>query len=263
VRSDVITAHRSYTSVFYWFAALSFVLHVKQSFTALRDNTPAQHSRFYNFVWNTHTYEETTALNRSSTAVYKVLNAISDHPAISVIGWDVLFSALSFTVWSFVRSLDVNDMLKCSALPFLDLPVDSEEHNDEAEEVQVTHGGRHVKFTTEDEIPDHADDVAPISPTKRRGRPPKSTSKVDGVEDSATSTGTLRRSTRRKRTPDDSEDGYVAPSKTAELASTEHGEGAGDVVEGAEAGALAWGLFVLGGLGVISASVLGAEVRAR
>ena len=50
-----------------------------------------------------------------------------------------------------------------------------------------------------------------------------------------------------------------------EAATTEHEEehGAVDVVEGTESAALAWGMMLLGGLGMAAGSVLGAEAISR
>jgi len=57
-------------------------------------------------------------LERSSTAVGKVLGAIGDHPAVSAVGWDVLLSGTSLGLWAADRGLDVQAILSSSALSF-------------------------------------------------------------------------------------------------------------------------------------------------
>ncbi|KAF2756816.1 hypothetical protein EJ05DRAFT_501369 [Pseudovirgaria hyperparasitica] len=245
---DPRIAHRSFTSVFYWFAIASFLLHAKHTVTAIIDNTPESTHTTYYRVWSKLEHQERTTYERSRTAVVRLLNALSDHPAVSVIGWDVLLSALSYSVWAIVRGLDVFDMLKCSAVPFITTPNDKEDSH-------------HVHFKNEnDEEEPVITSTPPISPKRTaRGRPRKSsTASNDG-----------KRSTRSRKSFEHEEDegeAYVPPSGTSEeLASTTHGESHTEeaLVEEAEGAALAWGLFVLGGLGVASAGVLGAEVRGR
>ena len=57
-------------------------------------------------------------VERSSTAVGKVLGAIGDHPAVSAVGWDVILSGLSVGLWAAVRGLDVQGILVSSGLWF-------------------------------------------------------------------------------------------------------------------------------------------------
>jgi hypothetical protein len=61
-------------------------------------------------------------------------------------------------------------------------------------------------------------------------------------------------------------DGEYRPSKAVEeqVDAWDVDEGGeGDAVKETEAAALGWGLFILGGLGAVSASVLGAETSGR
>lgn len=255
---------------------MSVVLYWKQGVTALRDNTPEALAQQSDSLWTRYFHsQQHTALERSRTALTRLLNAISSHPAAAAVGWDVLLSAASLCAWAFVRNLDAADMLKCSAVPWLNLPEDRD--GDESER-----SGRHVAFTDDedDDAASHAltNNVSPpTTPTRsRRGRP-KRAAAPKSEDPPASPTKATRQSTRRRKpaAPEasaaaDDSDGPFVPSGESSKAialsgsTTERGE-AGDeeLVEEAESCALAWGLFVLGGLGAAGASVNGAEVRGR
>lgn len=253
IHSSAQSAHRSYTTVFFWITAGAFVLHGKQTLAALLDNAPPPTDSKYNFLWSLydHSYERSTA-QRTGVAISKILNAVSDHPTVSAIGWDVLLSGASYIAWAFIRGLDVADILKCSAIPWYHSQDDSENREN-----------KHIKQEVE----------PAASPKRKRGARSKKTPAPEPA-----SPVPARRSLRSSRHAPvrheheheheaGSEDEFSSPAtvQSAEVATTAHCEGYGglDVVEDTEAAALAWGLFVLGGLGVVSSSVLGAEVRGR
>lgn len=77
------------------------------------DSTYYRHSLLHPFK-----EEHRSAFNRSSTAVSRVFGAISEHPAVSATGWDVVLSGLSLGIWAAVRGLDIKEMLE-SSVPFL------------------------------------------------------------------------------------------------------------------------------------------------
>jgi hypothetical protein len=110
-------AHSTYTALFRTISAISGLLHVKSSATALFYNTPEsiyyRHSLLRPFK-----EEHRSAFDRGSTAMGRVFGAIGDHPAVTAMGWDVILSGLSLGVWAATRGLDSREMLKSSTLLF-------------------------------------------------------------------------------------------------------------------------------------------------
>jgi len=136
--------YSSYTTLFRTISTISFLLHVKSTGLALVYNTPE--SRYYrhrlvtsepllsrsecvpsrdtlkypNFAITDpefdysllHPFKEEhrSSFDRSTTAIGKVFSAISEHPAISAVGWDVILSGVSIGVWAAIRGLDGNEM---------------------------------------------------------------------------------------------------------------------------------------------------------
>ncbi|KAJ9638248.1 hypothetical protein H2199_006935 [Coniosporium tulheliwenetii] len=209
--------------------------------------------RKYSYIWNSHPETQHSTLYLARVAITRVLGALSDNPAISAVAWDVLLSALSLCLWAVVRGIDVGDML-AATIPF------KAAHKDE----------KHVSFEGEKPRPNGPVDTvtSPSSSKRGRGRPKKDTSTPAApIASSTSSTRELRRSIRHPRpTPsssavsalhgvEDSEEDdsgpYVPPADVAaEVEGLEHeDEGAETVVEEAEAAALGWGLFALGGWG--------------
>jgi hypothetical protein len=118
-----------------------------------------------------------------------------------------------------------------------------------------------------EEIADH---IIVVSPSKRgRGRPKKGASIArDHISSTMSSTGSLRRSARGRtvsQTTNDSvsDDDYI-PTKATQNAVEEFDfDSEEGLAKETEAAALAWGLFSFGGLGAVTAGVLGAESTAR
>ncbi|KAJ9664117.1 hypothetical protein H2201_005357 [Coniosporium apollinis] len=265
--STVHSAHRSSAIIFKSLSVTSFLLHARQTATALLDNSPPPTYRKYSYIWNSHPETQHSTLYLARVAFTRVLGALSDNPAISAVAWDVLLSALSLCLWAVVRGIDVGDMLS-AIVPF------KSAHKDE----------KHVSFEGEKPKPNGPVDTvaSPTSSKRGRGRPKKDTATpATSTAASTTSARELRRSIRHHRTApsssavsalhgvEDSEEDdsgpYVPPADVAaEVEGLEHeDEGAETVVEEAEAAALGWGLFALGGLGVLSAGVCGGEVCGR
>jgi len=117
VNSHPHDTHTTYTTLFRTISTISTLLHFKSSFSAIFHNTPEstyyRHSLLHPFK-----EEYRSALNRGSTALSRVFGAISEHPAISAFGGDVLLSGLSLGIWAAIRGLDPADMLG-SSVPFL------------------------------------------------------------------------------------------------------------------------------------------------
>ena len=110
-------AHSTYTALFRMISVASFLLHGKSTVLALLFNTPDSHYHRHSIL---HPFKQElrTILERSSTAVGKILGAIGDHPAVSVVGWDVLLSGMSLGLWAASRGLDIQAILSSSALSF-------------------------------------------------------------------------------------------------------------------------------------------------
>ncbi|KAJ4288454.1 hypothetical protein N0V90_011689 [Kalmusia sp. IMI 367209] len=249
------SAHRSYARVFYVLSIASFILHWKIFGFALFANTPLKEGSVYDRFKHAVGKGRSTPsrLHEGINNLAQKLKPISIHPAVSVTTSDVFFTSVSLLAWAFIRDLDVETMLENSLFSFL-APRKQEKHVEIAE-------------------PKEEDDDEPVPATtpKKRGRPKKSTLTNGASSSSAASqsTGTLRRSTRRGLRSDfesDAEDAYE-PSSTAtrDINQTET-DGAAiteDIVGPAESTALALFFFFIGGLGQVSASVLGAEVTAE
>ena len=260
-------ARKSYEDVFRVLAFASVGLHIFYTFRALADEAPPHRYFKHNFVWNTHPRESDLKTNsdRAWTTFVTVMSALSNNPVIGQVGWDVLLSALSLCIWTVAHGVDVVTMLRCSCLAWT-LPRPSIPTVDEL---------KAAKSRVADVIDEVKDEItttalaATGSPAKRtRGRPRKTSAAIAKDHVSSDSRAT-RRSTRAGTvtTEDEDEaDGEYYPTKATERQVDtwdidEYGES--DTVKETEAAALGWGLFVLGGLGAVSASVLGAETSGR
>ncbi|KAF2744019.1 hypothetical protein M011DRAFT_480325 [Sporormia fimetaria CBS 119925] len=276
-------AHHAYTKPFYILSVTSILLTWKQFVATLLINTPPPPSYYdlmKNYVTNTNS---TNRLMTGISTTGQKLKIVSGHPAISVTGTDVLFTAISLLVWCFVRQLDVHDVLDNSILRFFD----------------SKRGERHVAFKEEvEELADAKEEEQEVEPPavtpRKRGRPrkhplpgttqasPRATKVLDptpaeasGASASPTPRSALRRSTRRSRKSatdlitDESEvedETYQPPEDVAkEVQQMEMDAVSGpmeleDLVEGGEGTAVGLVNLLVGGLGALAAGVLGAEV---
>lgn len=257
--STIHHAHQSSHSVFSTCSLIAFALHVTSTATALLANSPQPNAdrHLYNHLWSSTPALTTSARLRHSAV--KILGALADHPLVSKIGWDVLLSGLTLLVWAGVRGLNVSDMLRTCGMPGTRGLHDA-----------LGVAKKQVSFlgSDNDGADVDADDadkeepkmwrplqsyVAPESSATtpaRRGRPRKSAAAEEQpVSDNADAARRRMMGSRAER----------------EAAMTEHEEehGAVDVVEGTESAALAWGMMLLGGLGMGAGSVLGAEAISR
>jgi hypothetical protein len=173
---------------------------------------------------------------------------------------DVFFATISLFVWAFVRDLDVGAMLDNSVLSFLSSHK-SEKHVEFGEEPNM----RVLPATESEEL----EELVPVLTPKRRGRPKSSTLTNDIA--SSSNLNALKRPTRRGlRTGEfadaDPDDAYVpsaAAKRDVDQMETDGEIITDDLVGPAESTALALFLGFVGGLGQVSASVLGAEVTAE
>lgn len=230
------SAHKTYITLFQTISVTSAALHLNSSAIALFKNTPD--STFYRrSLLHPFQEEHRSPLDRGTSAVGRVLGAISEHPVVTAVGIDVLLSGLTLGTWAGIRGLDAREML-VSAVPFMK-PV--------AKEIEA------VTSTAQEEAV-KAIQKAEVKPARRRvGRPKKS--ETAEADDSSVSLPT-RRGRSSKKPRDVVDPSYQPHEDVLE-------EGDEDAEEDWEAGALAWGLISAGGLGVGSAAVYGAEVLAR
>jgi hypothetical protein len=114
-------AHSAYTALFRTSSIVSILLHGKSTVLAVLFNTPDSHYHRHSIL-HPFKQEQRSVLERSSTAVGKVLGAIGDHPAVSAVGWDVLLSGMSLGLWAASRGLDVQAILSSSGLLFSGKP---------------------------------------------------------------------------------------------------------------------------------------------
>ncbi|KAG7125830.1 hypothetical protein HYQ45_012472 [Verticillium longisporum] len=227
------------TELFRFVSMATFGLQAKATVLGLIYNAPDahyhRHSKFLPFDKETR-----STLEQTTMAFSKILGSTADHPVVAAAAWDVLLSGVGLAVWAAVRPLDINDILAC-ATPFFknrvleaEAAVDAVGDTDEPSAVVVRSSGRTTRSS--------AASLSPAAETpgpKRRGRPRKIKTEANDVADSA----------------------YI-PSPTESVAII-----AGDQVPQEdldwEATALTWGLNALGGLGLGSSGVFGAECISR
>lgn len=246
-------AHGSYASIFRQLSIAAFLLHFKVFGFALLANTPLQHDSVYDRLKDRiehavgHGRSTPNRLHQGLGNLTQKLKPVSIHPAVSVTTSDVFFVSVSLFVWAFVRDLDVGAMLDNSVLSV----------------VVSRKQAKHVAIDGETSKP------APAATPKRRGRPRKG--ELTDDRPSWTKANELKRPTRRglrsgEFSDGEADSGYVpdaAAQRDVEQTETD-GERVGDEVVGpAESTALALLLGFVGGLGQLSASVLGAEVTAE
>ncbi|KAI9892728.1 MAG: hypothetical protein M1814_001148 [Vezdaea aestivalis] len=210
------------SSIFRFLAVVSLALHVKATAVALIDNTPNSHRHRHSFPFFVPVDEQRSKLERSRTAVGNLFGAISDHPAVTAVGSDVILSSISVMTWSYVRALDSQTLLSF-CIPYYNATVGAIKEN-----VKLVNG-----------------------PKKPRR---KSKSASDAVTEIPAST--TKKTPRRKKAAESDESYTPDDRSSADIAES------GEEITSAEpeSGALAWGLVTLTGLGAAAASVWGADV---
>jgi hypothetical protein len=274
--TSVHQARRAYEDIFRVLAFASFGLHMMRSYHAIIDEAPPHRYLSHNFVWNTHRDEGNTRYQQAWTVLVRVIGALSDNPVISQVGWDVLISVLSLCVWAVAHGVDVTAMLRCSGLLW-SIPTPSIKNGSLVPKSLLN--GSSTKSEVGSVVEEIADGISVASPNKRgRGRPKKTGAAIakDHLSSStppasASATGSLRRSTRNRHTSsmsqasyDSASDGEYVPTQATQDEVDEfdfdNDEG---LAKETEAAALAWGLYIVGGLGAVTAGVLGAESTGR
>lgn len=216
----------TYEKLFKTIAIASLALHAKATVIGLAYNAPDAHYHRHSIHLPFDT-ETRSPWERTTSAFGRILEATSDHPVVRGVGWDVLLSALSIGLWASVRSTDPSSIL-ASTIPFYGRQSsDADESNGDSTKEA---GGK--KAITSGSQTTKSDE--PSTP-RRRGRPRKIKEEDPAYEPTA--------------------------SEAADIAEGDVLPGSGET--GWDSTALAWGLTVLGGLGVGSAGVFGAECIAR
>ncbi|KAE9975720.1 hypothetical protein BLS_002467 [Venturia inaequalis] len=288
-------ARKSYEDIFRALALAAASIHVYFTYQTFVNESPPHKYLQHNFVWNTHSTEQNTWFGRTVGVVGSIAGALSDNPVISQVGWDVLLSAVSLCLWSVVHGVDVSAMLRSSGLTWsLSVPPKVEELP--FIKALPTFGGEsgvsgEVLEKAGDAIEELADtiELSPLPVKARgRGRPRKTSqaiskdhvyahstsSSTQATSGASTSSNSLRKSKRSQHDSqftegngeDDDADATYQPTAATEKEIDHydfdegHEEG---MAKETEAGVLSWGLFVLGGLGMVSAGVLGGESSGR
>jgi len=230
--------YSTYTTIFRTIAAMSALLHLKSTATAILYNAPESHYYRHSLL---HPFKEEhrSTLNRGYTAISRLLGAVNEHPAVAAVGWDVMLSGLSLGIWAAVRGLEPKKMLSSTTffMEHAEAVVEKTEDIIKIEAEKAVH-----KF--ESQIP------------RRRGRAKKSETSTPELPDDITSP--QRRGRVSKKTGEERDDASYQPTESDQFE-----EGDENVEEDTEVGALAWGLISAGGLGYGSASIYGADVTAR
>ncbi|KAM3065687.1 hypothetical protein ACMFMG_011393 [Clarireedia jacksonii] len=224
-------AHASYMKVFRTISTISSLMHLKASGLALFYNTPEQHYYRHNLL---HPIEKVhrSSTDRAVTAIESVLGAVGDHPAVGAAGYDVVISGLSLGIWSAVRGLDGNQILRF-IIPWME---------------KGKQAAKEVKSELENMV--NGTDIS--TPLRRRGRPKKSETPQNSTA------GSRRSKTKKSQAGSEDTAAYTPPSNFNEFT-----EGDEDEDEDWEMAALTWGVISSVGLGAGSAGVYGAEMTAR
>jgi hypothetical protein len=252
-------AYPTYTKLFRKIAVISAILFAKATLTGLWYNLPDSHKHRHSIHIPFDTVRRSN-WERTTSAAGKILGSMSDHPIVSLVGWDVIISVVSLGLWAAVRAMKVEDIL-VSSVPYY--RTDSTTSPEAAVKSMVEDGKqeqldeqpytlRRRGLRTRAGIPDvssskEADDESPLP--KKRGRPRKT--KADPLPEHE----------QQLLEPELVDDETYVPPPEVEA----------DVVEGDqleaedewESAALAWGITALGGLGAASAGVFGGECIAR
>jgi hypothetical protein len=240
VHRSVDEARKYWKPTFVTLALLSTVIHWISFQTALVD-TKQQSTTSRTYLWMKQAQEQRSTGNSTLIATEDIYAGLFDHPATSGPAWDVVLSGISICLWATIRAVDPIDMVRSTVWPW-------------------------ESFSRRQEPVERSDDPPTSPQTKRtRGKGKKATSVSD--EAPAGAPDTLRRKGRRraKDQQSDSEEAFVPSESTADEVARipTDGEHPAGTFQDAEASALAWLYFLIGGVGAAGAAVYGADVRAK
>ncbi|KAH6624792.1 hypothetical protein B0J18DRAFT_457025 [Chaetomium sp. MPI-SDFR-AT-0129] len=284
-------AYPNITKLFNVISGVSALLQAKSTVSALLYNLPGsyKHRHSIKFPFDT---EKRSKWERTATAVEKVLDALTDHPVVAAAGKDVFLSALSLGLWAAVRSTDVRNMLRSlypalssrqpssssanedvkqdgdeSTIKVEPLPEEDETTSTSPPPLSMNLRRRNRKnkasISSIDDLSSQQSQSAPTTKRRGRGRKPKHEPEPEPEPEPEAEAETA------ELEPEIKQERHVSPEdKTYEpTPAVKAAARLGDVVpEGDfdwEPAALAWGLTALGGLGIGTAAVFGAECLAR
>ncbi|KAH6849788.1 hypothetical protein B0I37DRAFT_96914 [Chaetomium sp. MPI-CAGE-AT-0009] len=289
VHSDPRDAYPNITKLFNVISASSALLHARTTLSALLYNLPDSSKHRHSVFMIPIETEKRSKWERTATAIEKVLGSMTDHPAVAAAGKDVLLCTLSLGLWAAVRSTDTTNMLRSlysipkprQLSPSRESPSkppkaepspspDDDGHPTPAPGLGMTlrRRGRSNKGSISSTSSSNApgeDTTAPTvhQPPKRRGRPRKAKPEPEPeleLEPKAEPKLDPEHHEPEREVNGDDKIYEPAPAVQAEV-------GLGDAMPEDdfdwESASLAWGVTVLGGLGLGSAAVLGAECLAR
>lgn len=265
VLSDPRDAYPAITKVFNVISTASALLHAKTTVSALLYNLPGSYKHRHS-IKIPFDVEKRSKWERTATAVEKVLGSITDHPAVAAAGKDALLCALSLGLWAAVRSLDLANMVRSLY----------------SSTFKSSHDASSGPTKTEQSVQQKQEDEEEPAPAagrtrtvRRRGWPVRTAVFNETVTDEVVQPTPKRRGRPRKVKPEPEPEPEPVPEQEEAFEDAEYEPspavradvGLGDILPDDdfdwEPASLAWGLTALGGLGVGSAAVFGAECVSR
>ncbi|KAK3379490.1 hypothetical protein B0T24DRAFT_521171 [Lasiosphaeria ovina] len=258
VYPDPHGVYGTFNKLFQFMSAAGLLMHAKATAVGLWHNMPEAYKHRHSIKIPFDT-EKRSKWERSATAVEKVLGSMTDHPAVTGAGRDVLMCGLSLGLWAAVRAMDTGDMLQ-SIVPGYKAasglqPTDPTQLPVKAES-PAAEGQKQASASSSTALRRRANlSVSSISSSNSPGDEGSQTPKWRGRP----------RKVKAEPEPDPEDvpgDETYEPDADVRASAT-----LGDVVPDDdfdwEAGSLAWALTALGGLGTGSSAVFGAESISR
>lgn len=107
--------HKTYNTLFQSISLFSALLHLKSTVDALSYSTAVAYNHRHTLL-RPFMNDHLSAKNRFAVPLNRLLTAITEHPAVSAAGCDMLLSGLSLGIWAAIRGLDEHNMIT-SILP--------------------------------------------------------------------------------------------------------------------------------------------------
>ncbi|KAH8658687.1 hypothetical protein BGZ60DRAFT_531372 [Tricladium varicosporioides] len=265
VNSHPHAHHTSYSTLFQSISFFSALLHFKSTVNVLGYSAAVSYNHRHALL-RPFTNDNPSTRNRFAVPLNRLLTAITEHPAVSAGGYDMLLSGLSLGIWAAIRGLDGNRMIT-SILPLA-------KFQQAVEEVaaDVTEELTSIKEEVQEAVIKEEKPEPPA--TRRRGRPrkvePEHTPEPEraSVVSSAPTPRRRGRPLKQKSEPKEAIEANVSGKSANDTpykpeAREKLEEGDEYIPEDWESAALAWGMIVVSGLGVGSAGVYGAEIMNR
>ncbi|KAF2168187.1 hypothetical protein M409DRAFT_21631 [Zasmidium cellare ATCC 36951] len=247
----------------FWYAlsVFSMILHATSTYFAFAEvNEDSWLGRFNGWPRQLNWFvpwrnESDAGVQEDKYVGASVFEILGEHPWINALGWDVLLSAAVLCSWSAFSSTEARDMIRCSVFPELeggeDLEVEARSHKARSTRSTIRQSSRTSKHA---KIRQDAQETGRSASRGRYSRADHAAGASgqgqwqDGFSKLRPWTSLLstNEAIRRPDAGRAEEDQSLWPQQQ---------EQAGE----AEAAGLAWCLWVLGGLGMATAAVLGAN----